>query len=95
MLDAKKNIIASAVLMIVVMGAIPPWTVFGGPNSNYPGVAFPLGYHPIFLAPVIGTIDISRLLLQWILVAIIAGIAIYAWPIAGDFYRRHMNGSEK
>jgi len=61
------------------MGLVPPWTVTGGPGSSYPGIVFSLGYHPIFFAPFMGSVDIVRLLLQWILVAIVASAVAYFW----------------
>ncbi|HEY1632108.1 MAG TPA: hypothetical protein VGF56_12405 [Rhizomicrobium sp.] len=93
--EIGKIVLPSAAFVIIVMGLAPPWVVFGSPTSNYPGVAFPLGYHPIFWAPFMGSIDVERLVLQCVIVIVTAAALIYTWPTLSDLYRRAIDGRKK
>jgi hypothetical protein len=93
--ESRKRIIGVTILVIILMGIVPPWTVLGGPGSSYPGVTFPLGYHPIFMAPIIGAIDVSRLVLQWILAIAIGGATIYLYPVVDNLRRQIIDRKSK
>jgi len=71
------RVVGIAVAVVILMGLLPPWSVTGGIGSNYPGVVFSMGYHPIFSAPLMGEISFGRLLVQWVLVAVVAAAMVY------------------
>ena len=82
MRSIRNDIIGVATVIAIAMGIFPPWSVTAGPESSYPGVTFSLGYAPIFDAPMIGEIALTRLFIQWILVAALALAAIrYEQPL--------------
>jgi hypothetical protein len=72
----RARIVAVGFAVAILMGLFPPWSV-SGTGGSYPGVVFSMGYHPIFLAPLMGEIAVGRLFIQWIVVAIVATAAMY------------------
>ena len=59
----------AGVVLIVLMGLIPPW-IHWGPGR---AVGRSLGYWPLFSPPEVGVIDYGRLVLQWVLVILVIG----------------------
>ncbi len=82
----RTRIVAVAFVIAILMGLFPPWSV-SGTGGSYPGVVFSMGYHPIFLAPLMGEIAVGRLFIQWIVVAIVAAAAMYFSSFIEQFAR--------
>ncbi|MCX5803489.1 MAG: hypothetical protein NTU69_08175 [Proteobacteria bacterium] len=70
-MKTKKIIISIGVGVIVLMGIFPPWI------ARIRGVIVRHGYAFIFNPPQFTQIDISTLIIQWVIVAIICGFLIY------------------
>jgi len=65
----KKIIIASCTTLIIFAGLFPPWVFrFRGVNIRH------LGYSFIFTPPAGGEIDIRRLFIQWVMIALFFGV---------------------
>ena len=72
----QKTALWIGIIIIVIMGIYPPWEYTFG-KEYVPKITLPGGYWPIYGPPKpegAGTeIDFSRLLIQWIMVALVTG----------------------
>jgi hypothetical protein len=70
--DKDKIVVGLAAFVAVVAGLFPPWGFY---RSNGPA-----GYHFLFLPPANAIhIDVTRLVLEWILIGGIAAAVRYLW----------------
>jgi hypothetical protein len=67
----QKTLIAIAALLIVVTGLFPPWTR----HVSYMGygVTIPKSWSFILSPPYSSSVDISRLLITWVIIAVVTG----------------------
>ena len=78
----QKLISIIGIVIIFIMGFIPPWKYIDNESSPYREM--PAGYHPIFLPPELDEeqllgleIDVSRLAIQWITVLFMMAAALF------------------
>jgi hypothetical protein len=74
----RTGIIWSGTLLVVGMALYPPWTCVGTR-----GIGWVAGYHWFFAPPdkcVAANLDFPRLLMQWVVVAVLASALYLAWP---------------
>jgi len=66
-------------LLVVGLGLYPPWACVGRA-----GIGVAIGYHWFFAPPkdqcFAANVDFPRLLVQWIIVAVLVGALYCAWP---------------
>jgi hypothetical protein len=82
-MDLQKKIISIALIIIILVGVIPPWKQ-SLTTEKYQHEK-PLGYGFIFYPPRLSddfyaysvSIDFSRLFLQWVVVILVAGLLIF------------------
>ena len=72
----QKTALWIGIIVIALIGLFPPWVQMHEVEGPYKG-KYDKGYSPIFAPPKSpAEIDISRLLIQWFIVAVIAAGAI-------------------
>jgi hypothetical protein len=76
MTTRKKCVIWIWIVFVAAMGIWPPWFHANVGNSG----AYALGHRFIF-AQGYGRIDISRLLVEWIVATAVAAGLYFAWPL--------------
>ena len=67
-----RRIVGTSILLAVIVGLFPPWGYYRSDT--------PAGYHFLFLPPANAIhIDVTRLVLEWILIGGIAAAVRYLW----------------
>jgi hypothetical protein len=77
---AQKIVVWVGAILIVAAGLYSPWVSMWGTSG---GLRRPIGYYWLFMPPNEGfvTLDIPRLLLEWVMVAAICAALFFAAPV--------------
>ena len=70
----QKTVVLVGIIVVVIMGLIPPWWA---PSSDTSDIQVSKGYSPIFNPPdVVSKVNVPRLIMQWAAVVLVVRLLL-------------------